>query len=150
MIEFIQAMPGMLVHPTFWVTALAWFSAVLFKAGLAYKETGVFRFKAGFANGGMPSTHSTFCTAATMCIGLTEGWTSAVFGVALVFTIVVVADATGLRYQAGLQAKAINKILDEVDPNHPKLKGMLGHTPFEAVIGILWGMAVAFSLFPNP
>ena len=79
--------------------------------------------------GGMPSSHTSFSTSLTMMIGLNEGFSSPLFAISLVFTLIVSYDAMGLRMESGKQAGAINKLFDETfkDGNMTKLKEKLGH-----------------------
>jgi acid phosphatase family membrane protein YuiD len=100
----------------------------------------------------MPSSHTAFAAGLTVSIGASEGFTSAVFGLALGFCILTGVDATGLRRSAGLQAERVNQIVAELYKTRkiqpPKLKETLGHTLPEVVAGALVGAAVAFLLYP--
>ena len=95
--------------------------------------------------GGMPSTHTSFSSSLTMMIGLNLGFNSALFAIALIFTLIVSYDAMGLRMESGLQAEAINKIFDEIfkDDNITKLKEKLGHKPCEVLGGMILGITSA-------
>lgn len=97
--------------------------------------------------GGMPSSHSALLVAATLSIGLFEGFNSAVFGLAVAITMVVLYDAAGVRRQAGMHAQRINLIFQEVLSGHPisedHLKEVLGHSPFEVLVGTLLGLITA-------
>ena len=92
-----------------------------------------------FEAGGMPSSHSASVTALTLAIGLTQGWNSPLFTISMVFALIVMYDATGVRRSAGKQALIINKILDDIYPNEKdqkeKLREVLGHDPIEVVAG---------------
>jgi len=61
--------------------------------------------------------------------------------------MIVVYDATGIRRQAGMQAQKINILVDELLSGHPvsdkQLREVLGHTPLEALGGVLLGVVVA-------
>ena len=91
--------------------------------------------------GGMPSSHTSFSTSLTMMIGLNEGFSSPLFAISLVFTLIVSYDAMGLRMESGKQAEAINKLFDETfkDGNMTKLKEKLGHKPEEVLVGLIFG-----------
>ncbi len=101
----------------------------------------------------MPSSHTAFATALTVCIGLSEGFTSAVFGLALGLNILTAVDATGLRRSAGLQAELLNKMALKLYKNGkgspPKVREQLGHTLPEVLAGALLGAAMAFFAFPH-
>jgi acid phosphatase family membrane protein YuiD len=67
----------------------------------------------------------------------------------------VIYDATGVRRQAGLHARVINEIMEEIFAGRPvpekQLREVLGHTPIEAIAGILLGIMIAivyWLLFP--
>ncbi len=112
------------------------------------KELNFWHF---FEAGGMPSSHSASVTALTLAIGLTLGWNSPLFTVSLVFALIVMYDATGVRRSAGKQALIINKILDDIYPNEKeqkeKLREVLGHDPIEVVAGAALAVAVTFILY---
>ncbi len=97
--------------------------------------------------GGMPSSHSALLVAATLSIGLFEGFGSALFGLAVAITMVVLYDAAGVRREAGMHAQRINLIFQEVLQGHPitdaRLKEVLGHSPFEVLVGTILGLITA-------
>jgi len=138
----------LIVDRTFWVTGLGWLSACFLKVMVLRIKTGKFHFNQFFATGGMPSSHSAFASGLTVSIGLTEGFTSAVFGLSMGLTILTAVDAVGLRQEAGLQAEQINQILSEIykdkDVKQPKLRETLGHTLPEVLTGLFVGSAIAF------
>jgi acid phosphatase family membrane protein YuiD len=65
--------------------------------------------------------------------------------------MVVVYDATGVRRQAGMQARKINVLMEELLKGHPineqHLREVIGHTPLEALGGVLLGLVVAVVLW---
>ena len=75
------------------------------------KEFNIIHF---FEAAGMPSTHSAMSSAMALMIGLTEGFASPLFAVAVVFTIIVMYDAMGVRFAAGQQAIVLNKIIEDI------------------------------------
>lgn len=97
--------------------------------------------------GGMPSAHSAMVSALTMALGFTQGWDSPLFAVALIFSLVVMYDATGVRRAAGLHGFALNKILEDLqiqdDMLVKKFKEIMGHTPTEVAVGCVYGVSVA-------
>jgi acid phosphatase family membrane protein YuiD len=86
-----------------------------------------------------------------MAVGLQYGFDNPIFGVAMALAMVVVYDATGIRRQAGMQAQKINILVEELLQGHPisqeHLREMLGHTPLEALGGVLLGLVVALVLW---
>ena len=58
-------------------------------------------------------------------------------------------DAAGVRQAAGKQARILNQIIDELfqekpEFNEDRLKELLGHTPFQVIVGFLLGVAISF------
>jgi acid phosphatase family membrane protein YuiD len=104
-----------------------------------------------FAAGGMPSSHSALVTSTAMAVGLHYGFDNPLFGVATALAMIVVYDATGIRRQAGMQAQKINILVEELLQGHPisqeHLREVLGHTPLEALGGVLLGLAIAMGLW---
>lgn len=105
--------------------------------------------------GGMPSAHTAFVTALTTTIGFKEGFDSPLFALAVVFSLVVMYDATGIRQAAGKQAAILNHLLDDLYHDVPLkpqyLKELLGHTPVQVFFGVVIGFWVgwAFSGYPR-
>lgn len=101
-----------------------------------------------FSPGGMPSAHSALVGALATSVGVTKGWSSAEFAIACLFAIIVMYDAAGVRQAAGKQAKILNQIVDELFQeehkfNEERLKELLGHTPFQVLVGLSLGISIA-------
>ena len=65
----------------------------------------------------MPSSHSAVvCGLATASIIL-QGWGHAYTAITLVIALVVMVDASGVRYETGKQAEIINKMIKEAIKN---------------------------------
>jgi len=103
-----------------------------------------------FGAGGMPSTHSALSMCVAVSIGFIEGWDSTLFALALTFSFIVMADAAGVRRETGEQAKVLNKIIleffEERKIRDKNLKELVGHTPFEVIVGALIGILMAWIL----
>nr|NNM89629.1 divergent PAP2 family protein [Bacilli bacterium] len=110
-----------------------------------------------FSTGGMPSSHSAAVTSLATVVGLRSGMSSMLFGASVVFAVVVMYDAAGIRRHAGEQAIAINQLEEKIGNfiQHPastlrqdiyqkKLKEMLGHQPSEVVMGAILGIVLGF------
>lgn len=100
--------------------------------------------------GGMPSTHSALSICVATTIGLKEGWDSPLFALAIVITFIIMADAAGVRRETGEQAKVLNKIIleffEERKIRDKNLKELVGHTPFEVIVGAFIGIVMAWIL----
>jgi acid phosphatase family membrane protein YuiD len=104
--------------------------------------------------GGMPSAHSALVTALACGVGHTLGWASPMFAATAVFSIIVMYDAAGVRQAAGLQAKVLNQIIDELFQEKPelredRLKELLGHTPFQVIAGSALGVVISWLAAPT-
>jgi len=69
--------------------------------------------------------------------------------VTLYFSLVVMYDAAGLRRAAGRHAEVLNRLIEE-HFKHPQegtqtLMELLGHTPFEVLVGAILGVASALA-----
>lgn len=109
---------------------------------------GKVNFRALVTTGGMPSSHSAFVSALATSVGQTVGWESPEFAIAVVFAFIVMYDATGVRQAAGQQARILNQIVDELFQEHPqfnedRLKELLGHTPFQVIVGLTLGIVIS-------
>lgn len=97
--------------------------------------------------GGMPSTHSALSVCVAVTIGLKEGWGSPLFAFAIVIAFIIMADAAGVRRETGEQAKVLNKIIleffEERKIRDKNLKELVGHTPFEVIVGAFVGILMA-------
>lgn len=103
--------------------------------------------------GGMPSAHSALVTALATGIGQTAGWASAEFAIATIFAIIVMYDAAGVRQAAGKQARILNQMIDELfhehkEFNEDRLKELLGHTPFQVIVGSVLGVTISWLASP--
>jgi uncharacterized protein len=99
--------------------------------------------------GGMPSSHSASMVALATSVGLISGFESTIFAVAAGIAMIVMYDAAGLRQAAGRMAGILNKLTEDIYSSHPdqvptRLRELLGHTPFEVVVGALLGIGTAY------
>jgi hypothetical protein len=97
----------------------------------------------------MPSAHSAFVGALATGVGQQIGWASPEFAIAVVFAVIVMYDAAGVRQAAGQQARILNQMIDELFQEHPqfnedRLKELLGHTPVQVIVGLTLGIMVCW------
>lgn len=109
-----------------------------------------------FGTGGMPSSHSAAVMGLCTACAVTEGFASPIFAISLLFSIVVMIDATGVRQETGKQSRALNKIIEELFRDSPDkieshFKELIGHTPLQVFFGALTGIGTALllSLIPG-
>lgn len=129
-----------------YVSILLWFLIQLFKFLFEIIKTRKINFKRILGAGGMPSSHSAIVCAVTMIVGKEYGFDSGVFAVSLVFSLIVMYDAAGIRRAAGKQAKMLNKIIETPGLKpvevHERLVEVLGHTPVQVLVGAIIGIIV--------
>ena len=130
-----------------WIALFACISTQMLKILVEYTHTKKIKKALFFSTGGMPSSHSALVTALTISIGVAEGLGSPLFAIALIFSIITMHDAAGVRRAAGKHAEIINMLVEKLESigitPDKKLKEMLGHTPIEVVAGAIWGVLVA-------
>ena len=129
-----------------YVPLLLWFCIQVFKVICDLVKTKKFNFKRIMGAGGMPSSHTGVVTSLAMLFGKSEGFDSAMFAVALVFAMVVMYDAAGVRRAAGKQAHLLNKIIETPGLTgvevQERLVEVLGHTPLQVIVGAIIGITV--------
>lgn len=129
-----------------YIPFLVWFCIQIFKVIYDLITTKKFNFKRIMGAGGMPSSHSAVVTCLSTLIGKSEGVDTPIFAVSVIFAMIVMYDAAGVRRAAGKQAHLLNKIVET-----PGLSGMevqerlvevLGHTPLQVLVGATIGIVV--------
>ncbi len=126
----------------------AWFVAQLLKTLIfAYLEKQV-NWRRMVETGGLPSAHAALVVGLAAGVGLNDGWQSTAFAMSLVYALVVMYDAIGIRREAGKHADLLNELLlisviKDLYKQREKLKELLGHTPIEVFAGALIGVVMA-------
>ncbi len=98
----------------------------------------------------MPSSHSSITACLCTTIGYRSGVNSDVFILSLVFFLVTIRDAVGVRRANGMQARRLNEIGDilkerDLFEDFKKLKEVNGHSPMEAFVGSLLGFFIGIA-----
>jgi uncharacterized protein len=126
---------------------IAWIIAQAIKVPIEYIKTKKMNWVLLLRPGGMPSSHSALISGLAHAAGLYFGFGSPFFGISFVIAMIIIYDATGVRRQAGKHAEIINKIITDLASGHPlkdeQLWEVLGHTPLEAIAGMLLGIIIA-------
>jgi acid phosphatase family membrane protein YuiD len=134
-------------NPVLISALLAWSIAQVAKLPVEYIRTRRWNWVLLFRVGGMPSSHSALVAAGAHAVGLMQGFNSPLYALGVILAMIVIYDATGIRRQAGLHAEIINAIVQDLVEGHPlreeKLREVLGHSPGEALVGLLLGLATA-------
>ena len=100
-----------------------------------------------YLSGHMPSAHSATVVALLTVIALIDGVGSGLFGLALVFTSVVLYDAMMVRRSSGEQGVALTKLLKEQKSDVPLPRVAMGHTPLEVAVGSFIGFVVGLVVY---
>lgn len=141
-----------ITNPVLIVPACAWIIAQILKSIISAIVNKKFSFDRLVGDGGMPSGHSATVTSLAIMCGFVNGFDSAVFGLAMIFAIVVMHDALGVRRETGKQAVSIIKMAKMLNDyfseqneyiKTDKLKVLVGHTPWQVVCGAALGTVIA-------
>lgn len=127
----------------FLAPALGWFVAQGLKYIINLRKDGI-QIKDLYSSGGFPSSHTASTVALATYIGATDGWTSHIFGLAAIFTAVVMYDAIGVRRAVGEHARLLHELAVQKKVDY-KVRGMhtaLGHSPVEVFGGLVLGVAI--------
>ena len=123
----------------------SWFLAQLYKFLNCLVVNKRIDFMKFVSSGGMPSSHSAISVCLATIMGMQYGFESGIFAFSVVFALVVMADAAGVRRAAGKQAALLNKLANSTKEFRAEkdLKELLGHTPVEVFAGAALGILVA-------
>ena len=128
------------------VPFFTWIGIQLFKIIWEYAETKRLNIRRLWGAGGMPSAHSAVVVSITTMIARSQGFSSPLFALSFVFSMVVLYDACGVRRAAGKQAALLNKIIETPGLTgvqvSERLVEVLGHTPVQVFVGALLGVVV--------
>jgi acid phosphatase family membrane protein YuiD len=78
-------------------------------------------------------------------IGLKEGFDSAIFAFSVVFAVIIIRDALGIRRYLGQHGRILNILVKDLkddsvlDENYPHLLEKIGHTPAQVLVGAIIG-----------
>lgn len=100
-----------------------------------------------FISGGMPSSHAATSVAVWTVIGLHDGVTSGLFGLATLFVLIVCYDAVKVRRSSGEQGEAISALIRESKSTIRMPRVAKGHTPVEVVAGACLGVVIGYIVF---
>ena len=131
------------------VVFVSWFIAQGYKTLLVLIKERRINLRKFTESGGMPSSHTSSVVSLVTGLGIINGTDSPIFATALVFAIIVMYDAAGVRRAAGKQAGVLNRLIHSLGKKdssiklEEELKELIGHTPFEVLVGALLGFLVA-------
>jgi len=130
---------------------LAWAIAQVTKVVLTSVVQRSLNLRVLAETGGMPSSHAAIVMGLTAAVGRMNGVGSAPCAIALIFSVGVMYDAQGVRRAAGRQAAVLNRLVDDLVSmrgiQEDRLRELLGHTPFEVLVGAALGVGVGLLPF---
>ena len=106
--------------------------------------------------GGMPSSHSATVAGLSTAAGLELGLGHPLFAACLVFSGIIIYDATGIRRAAGKHAEILNELMKEFthvfepDKYPEALKTLLGHTWTQVGAGVFLGIVCGIVISALP
>ena len=130
-------------------TVIGWFLAQFFKMIITLVRDKQFNPRTMlFSLGGMPSSHTATVCALVSSSAIMFGLASFEFAISFTLAVVVMTDAVGVRRETGEQAKVINRMIEEVfsgdqQKSDRALKELVGHTPFQVLMGAIVGIGTA-------
>jgi len=139
-----------LIHNTVFMSAVTgWFAAQVIKTVIYTCITKRFDPERLVGSGGMPSSHSATVCAFLVATVFNYGPASFEFAMTVLFAIVVIHDARGVRLETGRQAEILNSITrflrsgnSKIELPEEELKELVGHTPFQVAVGSAIGIIV--------
>ena len=153
----LTVIQGFLENKVLFAAILGWFLAQVLKLILTSIATRRLKLERLWGAGGMPSAHSAMVCAMTIAAARFYSINSPAFALAVVFAFVTMYDAMGVRREAGLHARLLNKYLNQLEAQNAdtngdgkpdrevdeiELKEFIGHTPLEVLGGVLLGILV--------
>lgn len=89
-----------------------------------------------FYYGGWPSMHTTLVSALTTMLGFEVGFSSPVFAIAIIFSLIVISDSLALRSVVGEHSRVLNQ------KHKATLPEDMGHQIGEVVAGLILGVGL--------
>jgi acid phosphatase family membrane protein YuiD len=138
----------MTISPYILVIAVSWLVAQGAKyVILAFKSRSMAHFRQLYLSGNMPSAHSATIVAVATLIGAREGFDSAIFGLALTMSGIVMYDAIMVRRSVGEQGLAIQELIKLAKNGVLLPRAAKGHTPMEVLVGAILGVIIGYVVF---
>lgn len=145
----MQFIKELFANRIFLAGLLGWTVAQVSKTIIHLIINKKFEIERMVGGGGMPSSHSATVCAVATAVGMVSGAASVEFALSLCFASIVMYDAMNVRMETGRQGKVLNDMLEvfrnmgkDISPEE-RLKELVGHTPFQVLIGAVTGIIVA-------
>lgn len=136
------------ISPYIWAVIAGWIIAQGLKYVFAVLRTKSLRnLRQLYLSGNMPSAHSATAISLLTVIGLKDGLESGLFGLAALFSGVVLYDAMMVRRSVGEQGKAIQQLIKQEKAKVAFPRAAKGHTPLEVFVGSILGLILGIVVF---
>lgn len=119
----LTVIQGFLENKVLFAAILGWFLAQELKLILTSIATRRLKLERLWGAGGMPSAHSAMVCAMTIAAARFYSINSPAFALAVVFAFVTMYDAMGVRREAGLHARLLNKYLNQLEAQNADTDG---------------------------
>lgn len=113
-----------------------------------------FDWRSIFSYSGMPSSHAAITVSLTTTVGLIEGLGSPLFAACLIFSVIIIRDALGIRRYIGQHGEILNDLIKDLRKDnvalaekYPRLVEKIGHTPAQIIAGSLIGLVISLAGF---
>jgi Uncharacterized protein conserved in bacteria len=135
---------------------VSWVTAQVLKTIIDLIKNKHFNRKRLSGAGGMPSSHSAITCSLMLTTLLEYDFQSPYFAITFILAIIVMYDAAGVRYSAGLHAQSINRLVNHFSESEdmpelqeliPDLNESLGHRLIEVICGALLGFSISLILY---
>ena len=94
--------------------------------------------------GGFPSTHSAFVGGCALAVGITEGFRSAAFAIAVVAASIFIYDILRLRMTVAQTKNELERLMQRAGHERQEKAPQFGaHSVPEVLAGLAWGMGWA-------
>lgn len=135
-------------NKTLIIAGLGWVVAGILKVIIELIVNKKLTLSRILGSGGMPSSHTSTVVALAIAVGYISGLDTVSFAIAVIFAIIVIHDAVGVRQETGKQAQILNQIIFDTSifknlDFEKRLKEYIGHTPFQVLVGAIVGFLVA-------
>ncbi len=142
-----------LLHNLMLVSALAaWAVAQAIKGLIIFLREHRLSWERFSGSGGMPSSHSSTVCALTTSAVLRYGFSSGIFAISAILSVIVIYDARGVRREAGRHGQMLNELQTYLEKNTAPLKRtenfdeLVGHSPAEVAVGMAVGVLVSLGM----
>lgn len=108
-----------------------------------------FNFNNLLAYSGMPSGHTAMVVSLSTILGFKIGFDSPIFAISVIFAVIVIRDALGIRRYLGEHGRALNILIKDLeednflDKKYPHQLEKIGHTPIQVIVGAIIGLTIS-------